>query len=81
MQRARSQMLSVLHFVSVSFMIRHFHRVVQQKYNTLHRTHWPACPRSTKKNPSPLEVGGILLTVAGMATGRLFGHAAALGQF
>lgn len=62
-------MLSVLRFVSVSFTIRHFCRMVQRKYNALRWAHWPACSRTAKKNPSPLETDGILLMVAGIATG------------
>lgn len=75
-----SQMLSVFHFVSVFFMIRCFHRMVQWKYNTLCLARQPMCPRSAEKNPSPLEVEGMFLTVVDIATGRLFSDAAALHQ-
>lgn len=73
-------MLSVFHFVSMFFTIRCFHRMVQQKYNALHLARQPVCPRSAEKYPSPLEAEGMLLTVVGIATGRLFREAAALHQ-
>lgn len=64
-----SQMLSVLDFVSVLFVVRCFPRMLQQKYRCF----------ALGSSSSLLEVDGYFLVVAGIATGRLFGQAAALG--